>query len=162
MKFKLDFDDEEARRWLDSIRQRAANPAPLMAAYANYGEQQTRATFAAERAPDGTAWKPSRRKELKGGKTLTGASGHLGDSVSSSYFNDSAEFGLGAMYAAMHQFGGTITPKDPNGFLKFRGAGGQFAAVRSATIPARPMLPSSLAELGEDELLNLTLTYLQD
>jgi phage gpG-like protein len=63
-------------------------------------------------------------------------------------------------YAAIHQFGGTITPKNPGGFLKFRTPSGDFAAVRSVTIPQRKILPDNLSELDADTLSELTQAYL--
>jgi phage virion morphogenesis protein len=158
MRFDMQFQDDDGR-YFSALQARAQNTEPLMQAFANYGEQQTRQTFATETAPDGTKWKDSRRKLEKGGKTLT-KEGHLGDSVGSNYANDRAEFGLGMMYASIHQFGGTITPKKAGGFLAFATPSGDFAVVRSVTIPKRQMLPQTLEELGVDELVSLTQAYL--
>jgi phage gpG-like protein len=45
-----------------------------------------------------------------------------------------------AVYAAIHQFGGTIKPKNGK-FLRFVGSNGQVYFLRKVTIPARPFYP---------------------
>ena len=42
-------------------------------------------------------------------------------------------------YAAIQELGGTIKPKDPNGYLTFK-IDGHFVSVKSVTLPARPYL----------------------
>jgi phage virion morphogenesis protein len=159
MRFRFSYNDDEARSYFDALAERAQNTAPLMRDLAFLGEQQTREAFASETAPSGAKWQDSRRKQENGGKTLTDQ-GNLGDSVNSTYSNDSAEFGLGMMYAAIHQFGGTITPKTPGGFLKFKTASGDFAAVRSVTIPKRAMLPETLDEMDKAAMTDIVIAHL--
>jgi phage gpG-like protein len=50
------------------------------------------------------------------------------------------------VYGAIHQFGGTIRPKNPSGSLRFMGADG-FVFAKRVEIPARPFLP--FAPTGE-------------
>lgn len=52
---------------------------PLMEGFGNTLEGFVLEAFETETAPDGTPWKPSLRKKLEGGKTLT-KSGQLRDS----------------------------------------------------------------------------------
>ena len=70
--------------------------------------------------------------------TLTKA-GHLSGSISARHGPDFAEWGVNRIYAAIHQFGGTIRPKNSKA-LRFALAGGGFATVKSVTMPARPFL----------------------
>lgn len=43
-------------------------------------------------------------------------------------------------YAAIHQLGGTIEPKNPGGFLIFK-VGGKTVRAKNVRIPARPFFP---------------------
>ncbi|WP_300335637.1 phage virion morphogenesis protein [Accumulibacter sp.] len=105
---------------------------------AELGESATRLRFRTETAPDGTRWKPSLRAQVSGGRTLTEA-GHLSGSISSQSGADFAEWGVNRIYAAIHQFGGTIRARNA-GALRFRLANGGFAMVRAVKMPARPYL----------------------
>lgn len=102
------------------------------------GENATRLRFRTETAPDGTRWKPSLRAQISGGRTLTKDS-HLVDSISSKSGADFAEWGPNLIYAAIHQFGGTIRARNA-GALRFRLANGGFATVKAVKMPARPFL----------------------
>ena len=114
------------------------NMRPIMRGIATIGENSTRERFASETGPDGERWPASIRVQLSGGKTLTD-SGRLGDSITSDYGSDFAEWGTNSIYGAMQNFGGVIKPKSANA-LRFKIAGGGFATVKSVTIPARPFL----------------------
>jgi phage gpG-like protein len=52
-------------------------------------------------------------------------------------------------YAAIHEFGGTIVPKDPSGYLKFRTSAGNFVSVKKVVIPERSYLRSTISERTE-------------
>lgn len=88
--------------------------------------------------PDGQAWPRSGRAEEEGGQTLVDA-GRLRDSIVSEAGPSSVTVGTNVLYARIHQLGGTIRPKTADR-LRFRLAGGQFVAVHSVTLPARPYL----------------------
>lgn len=115
-----------------------ADPTPLAAEIAALGENSTRLRFRTQIAPDGSAWKPSLRAQITGGRTLT-QDGHLSGSLSARHGRDFAEWGVNRIYAAIHQFGGVIRPKSAKA-LRFPLAGGGFAVVQSVTMPARPYL----------------------
>jgi phage virion morphogenesis protein len=114
---------------------------PVMRDIATLGENTTRMRFRTETGPDGQRWKPSMRAQIHGGRTLT-KDGHLAGSISSNAGKDYAEWGVNRVYAAVHQFGGTIRPKRA-GALRFRLANGAFATVKQVRIPARPYLGAS-------------------
>lgn len=134
--------------------------APLLASAAIL-ESSTRERFDTGIGPDGDAWKPSRRALETGGVTLRDK-GNLLDSITSEVRESEVEVGSdgrrdSAKYAATHQFGAHITPK--NGpFLVFTGADGGLVFARSVDIPARPFIGISdtdvvdLTELWTDHL----------
>ncbi len=114
------------------------NAAPVMRDIAALGESATRLRFRLQRGPDGQRWKPSLRAQISGGNTLT-KDGHLSGSISANAGRDFAEWGVNRIYAAIHQFGGTIRAKSA-GALKFSLPGGGFAVVKAVRMPARPFL----------------------
>lgn len=65
--------------------------------------------FRAQAGPDGQAWKKSRRTE-GGGQTLS-LTRRLRNSITSAYSGTTATVGTNVVYAAIHQFGGTIRAK---------------------------------------------------
>jgi phage virion morphogenesis protein len=141
MEIKLEFNDSQVQELFNRLQRKAEDTTPLMQTIAYLAESKARESFIEERAPDGTAWKPSQRVLEKGGKTLT-LYGHLSDSISSSYGKDYAQWGANRSYAALHQFGGVTG----NG----------------ARVPQRKFLPDSLEELGGEDLVKLIEGYLID
>jgi phage virion morphogenesis protein len=95
--------------------------------------------FETESDPDGRKWVKNRR----GGMVLTDT-GILANSFSSRAGRDQVEVGTAVPYAAIHQTGGVIKPKNGKA-LAFAYAGG-FAVVKSVTIPERPFLGIGQAE----------------
>lgn len=92
--------------------------------------------FETGRDPLGVPWKPSQRALATGDKTLV-ESGDLVGSIQPSWGDDFAAAGSeasggAAVYAAIHQFGGTIRPKAKKA-LAFNGR-----VVAQVVIPARP------------------------
>lgn len=108
-------------------------------------ESQTKRRIAHEkRAPSGAAWKPN----LEGTSTLF-REGFLLGSIHYVTGPDSVRIGSGLVYAAIHQFGGTITPKKAKR-LAFT-LGGRSVFARKVTIPARPYLGLSADNAAEIE-----------
>lgn len=111
---------------------------PVMQAIANHLAASTKLRFDREAGPSGTPWKPSRRATEDGGKTLT-EHGDLKDSIRPDWGKDYAAAGPersagAAIYAAIHQFGGTIRPRKAAA-LSFGGK-----VFSKVVIPARPYL----------------------
>lgn len=152
MAFTIKVDDAQVlaalRRLADALGSRNSD---LMQAIAAKGEAATRLRFRTQTAPDGRAWKPSLRVQLHGGKTLT-QSGHLAGSLSHRAGDGVAEWGVNRIYAAIHQFGGTIRARHA-GALRFRLANGAFAVVKAVTLPERPFL--GLSADDRDDLVEL-------
>jgi phage virion morphogenesis protein len=131
-------DIEKLHKPFEQLANLGADPAPILQKIADYGERSTRLRFRKEEAPDGSRWKESIRKRVLGGKTLT-KSGLLGSSISSLVDGNQAMWGTNLEYAAIHQLGGVIEPKNKPA-LAFGMAGGGFAVVKKVTMPARPFL----------------------
>ena len=105
--------------------------------------------FSTATDPKGRPWKPSLRAQLEGGQTLSDT-GRLRRSFS---VRAAAPWGFtigtNVRYAALHQFGATITPKRAR-YLRFRlaggrgrrkGGGGRWVTVARVDLPARPFFP---------------------
>lgn len=90
--------------------------------------------FARGTGPDGEAWAP-----LTTGETpILVKSGRLRDSITHAVTGDSVTVGTNLLYAATHQFGATIKPKNAKA-LAFT-VGGKFVMAKTVQIPARPFL----------------------
>lgn len=105
---------------------------------AAYGVSSTEERFETQTSPEGEQWKESIRAREEGGDTLVGAP-RLSVSFSPSATKDEAAWGTNVLYAAAHQFGVTIRPKNKKA-LFFTLATGAEVSVKSVTLPARPFL----------------------
>jgi phage gpG-like protein len=54
--------------------------------------------------------------------------------------------GTNVVYAAIHEFGGTIRPKRAGGFLVWKGADGESIFAREVKMPRRPYMSRAFAE----------------
>lgn len=117
--------------------------------------------FRQERDPSGKAWKPLAKLTLNNKdhglskaqlasqtahKILTGKTGELGNSLTETTApyavrtsaGTEISIGTNVPYAAIHQFGGVITPKNKKALMIPMAGGVIFA--KKVTIPARPFL----------------------
>lgn len=110
----------------------------------------TQQRFETETGPDDVPWRPSLRKQLVGGRTLTDTA-RLVQSITHEATDSSVAIGTNVVYGAIHQMGGTIRAKTSRG-LRFRSPGnGGWTTKREVTMPARPFLGVSRADEGEIE-----------
>lgn len=121
---------------LQSAIDAAIDLTPVMGDIAGHLADTMRDRFETSTTPDGVPWVPSQRVKDHGGKTLV-LSGDLMNSITEDWGADYAAAGPeasggAAIYAKIHQTGGTIRAKAKKA-LSF--AGRIVAAVR---IPARP------------------------
>lgn len=132
----IDVDDRRIQDALTRLIETGQNLEPIMEDIATYGENSTRDRFRTETAPDGSKWRPNQR----GGKILKQQM-HLLDSITRDSGDNFAEWGsdTSVIYAAIHQFGGVIRPKNKP-YLTFKVPGGGFRRVKQVTIPARPFV----------------------
>jgi len=158
---KSAFNDKPIQYYFDRLAERGANMKP---AFQSIGESMLISTedrFRAERDPNGNPWEPlsdkyARRK--KGPKILTQRN-RLRNSIIYRASNDQVAWGTNVIYAAIHQFGGTIehaarsqqayfkqnkrTGEVGNRFVKkARSNFSQWVTIGaySTTMPARPYL----------------------
>ena len=124
---KIDIDDREVKKELTRLAGRIQNRQPLMLKIAGVMHDAVEENFEQEGRP---RWKPSKRAQRQGGKTLQDT-GQMAASVAEKYDNDSALVGTNKKQAAIHQFGGKA------------GRG------KKATIPARPVLKLTDSDLQE-------------
>ena len=108
------------------------------------GVSQTQQRISVEKtAPDGTAWKPN-----FSGTSILFLEGELNRSIVHEVESETeVSWGSNRVYAAIHQLGGKIVPKNKRA-LQFK-RGGKKITVRSVTIPARPYLGFSDANKTE-------------
>lgn len=138
--------DGDAGAQLGRLVAAGADLTPAMKEIAVHLEGTTRLRFETETGPDGKPWTPSRRVIEQGGQTLS-LSGDLKSSIGSEYGREFAVVGPersfgAAIYAAIHQFGGRITPK----VKKALSFGGRMVAA--VTMPARPYLGIAAGDAG--------------
>jgi phage virion morphogenesis protein len=117
----------------------ATDFTPAMRAIAGLMEKETRQRFEDSRAPSGAPWLPSQRAIDDGGKTLIDT-GALLNSIASAFTATEAVAGTNVIYAAIHQFGGTIRPRTRRALRT------PFGPRGSVRMPARPFLGFGAAE----------------
>jgi phage virion morphogenesis protein len=129
----------------------AVDFTPAMRAIADYMREATLENFKDERGPDGQKWRPSRRALEDGGLTLTDR-GDLRLSITAASDANTALAGTNLVYAAIHQFGGTIRPRGAanGGRRALRTPFGPRGAVQ---MPARPFLGFGPADVAEIEAI---------
>ena len=106
---------------------------PVMTSIGTAVRDSTKHRFETGIGSLGLPWK----KSAGPGKTLVDT-GRLRNSITFAATDTAATIGTNVRYAAIHQFGGTITAKTSKG-LRFKGSNG-WANVQSVVIPARPYL----------------------
>jgi phage virion morphogenesis protein len=130
-------DDGLVRRAFQGLEALGADLTPLFREVGAHLVSTTRLRFEEGRAPDGRAWTPSIRARTQRGQTLRD-SGRLQQSITMRAEARQVAVGTNVRYAAVHQFGATISAKGSKP-LRFR-IGNRWASKRSVTIPARPFL----------------------
>ncbi len=129
----------------------------LLESIGAYGVSTTQQHFLDQETAEGIKWRPSRRAITKGGKTLT-KSTRL---VTSFVYQASAalvEWGTNVKYAAIHQWGGEIRPKNSR-YLAFMGDNGGMVFAKKVTIPARPFL--GISKLEENGINKIAENWLE-
>lgn len=130
--------DDTVSAAIDQAIAGIADMTPVMKDIAGELDAQTRLRFEEGKSPAGVPWKPSERVKEHGGQTLV-LSGDLANSIRPDWGADYAAAGPeasggAAVYAAIHQFGGTIVPRHKQA-LAFGGR-----IVSRVVMPARPYL----------------------
>jgi len=105
--------DDGVRAAIDRVRQAmplGKSAKPLFEQLGRVLKTSTQLRFRNQRGPDGGAWEKSWRARNEGGQTLS-LSGRLRRSITYQATNNSVAVGTNVLYAAIHQFGGTIRAK---------------------------------------------------
>lgn len=160
--FEVSLDDTAIKAAFDRLENGYANPQPFFEKIGAYGVRSTQERFISQSGPDGTewqAWNPA-YAELRGPGSILTRSGALAQSLNFQAGLSEVRWGSPMVYAAVHQFGATIVPKNAPA-LKFQLAdadGRPFEVqVKSVTIPARPYL--GLNEVDREEIIALAGDY---
>lgn len=133
-------EDARVRRAFARLARTMENTRPVMERIGTGLVASVERRFVSQTDPDGNAWaalNPGYASDKRNSRILT-ESGRLRGSINKNVGSDQVRVGTNTPYAAIHQFGGTITPKSAS-HLMFR-IGGGFAKVTSVTLPARPYL----------------------
>ena len=128
---------EAALKSLGNIIERTSNPRGLFDLVGASLVTSTQQRFDRGRGPDGNPWPASIRALTTGGKTLVDTARLLG-SLTHNATNTMVEVGTNVIYAAIHQFGGTIKPVSSSA-LRFK-IGNRWVTKSKVEIPARPFL----------------------
>ena len=155
---------------IDAVRKTLAEAAldsgdrqRLLGSIGKQVEGQTKERFSTQRSPDGDTWKALAQKTRdyyrsngKGHRSLLVGEGGLRDSVTSEVHNGAWSTLVGATkeYAAVHQFGETITPKTAKALMV-----PGYGMLRKVNIPARPYL--GVSENDASEIASLVATFLE-
>jgi phage virion morphogenesis protein len=153
-------DRDGALAELDGYERRARDPRGM---YENIGAALVTSTqhrFDTSTAPDGTIWPPSLRVIASGGQTLK-LSARLMRSITYIASMTGVEIGTNVIYAAIHQFGGTIRQAARTAILHFKtnkrtGASrfakpGKADRAQKAAIGARVINMPARPYIGMDE-----------
>jgi phage virion morphogenesis protein len=156
--FTIQVDNQSVLSALSSLAAKAGDMRTVLDEIGEKMVDITKTSFGNEASPWGAAWAP--RHKDTGRKILTGETGRLQDSIYHTLVgDDTVEIGDPMVYAAIHQFGGTIRPREKKA-LAF--GGGVFASV---TMPARPYMPFSqdgqIAPVAERAILDIVQNYLE-
>lgn len=137
----ITFRPEGFEEVLDNLGEAAARTENARGLYDSIGAAlaaSAQRRFEEEADPAGNPWPPSLRALVMGGRTLT-RTGALVASITHEANDDSAAVGTDLIYAAIHQFGGTIKAKSPRG-LRWRAPGGGWVRKDEVEMPRRAFL----------------------
>lgn len=151
MELSIQLKNDQVNRLLSGIARKLGDLAPVMRQIAGIMQDAVEENFDQEGRP---SWKPSRRAEAQGGRTLQDT-GRLAASITSRATGNQAMVGTNVVYAAIHQFGGhtgphTILPKNKKA-LFWPGARHPVKSVKhpGSDIPARPFLSLTESDWGK-------------
>ncbi|HHE3720927.1 phage virion morphogenesis protein [Pasteurella multocida] len=158
---KVEINTAQLTGILNKAVQTLANPKLMFGEMGETLIDIHRIRFTQQQAPDGTPWLPlkdwyQQSKKKNADKILT-LDGHLHGTLRYQANNQGVIFGSDRPYAAIHQFGGTIKPKNKN-VLKL-GVGDNMPYAQSVTIPARPWLGVSIDD--ERRLIKIAHNHLE-
>lgn len=120
---------------LADLQAKARNTTPVFAAIGRAMVSRIRLCFRGAVSPHGVPWKPVSSRL---GQTLVDT-GRLRRSITFRASPKDVVVGTNVKYAPIHQFGGTIVPKNKP-YLVFKTSSG-WVRTKKVKIPARPFMP---------------------
>ncbi|WP_420585832.1 phage virion morphogenesis protein [Ruegeria sp.] len=154
----VEMDDSQIAGALGRLQDRLSDLTPVMEAIGARLEASTARRFEQATGPDGQPWQPSRRAQETGGLTLTDTA-RLRRSITTRVGRDSVEIGSNLVYAAIHQFGGTIKQDARRQVLAFDRRG-RFASRRSTARRRAGVVPIAIADIAAREITMPARPYL--
>lgn len=147
--------DAEVRRGFRALERLMDDTTPVMHAIGVGLVGSTHQRFVKQVDPDGAAWQALNAEYAAGKRNsrILTESGRLRDSINARASNDEVLVGTNVIYAAAHQLGATIVPKNAS-HLYFR-IGGRLIKADSVTLPARPYLGIS----SDDETMIAEIVF---
>lgn len=157
---EIDLDDAEVRRALEKLIDRGRRLRPALLEIGEHMQRSVDERFRAERDPDGREWPALSgfTQANKPNNAILTERGNLRRSINYRVGDTSVEQGTNEVYAAIHQFGGTIRPRNADGLLIGSPAGEQ-RLVQSVDIPARPFL--GVSDDDQRAVLEILLRHLE-
>lgn len=152
--------DDDVDGALQRLYDAAGSLGPVLKNIGEYETSSTKRRFLDEQDPDGRPWLELNTlyaKTKKGPGKLRGQSRSLSEIVYQ-VAEDSVEIGTNAIYARIHNEGGTIKPKSA-GALLFS-MGGQTFMVQQVKIPKRQFL--GVNETDREEIMEIILDHFRD
>jgi phage virion morphogenesis protein len=152
MEIRFTIENDELARGIEAAVLAAQDFGPAMAEIAGLMEFETRERFETGRGPDDAPWQPSQRVLEQGGKTLVDTAA-LVSSITADSDSSSAVVGTNLIYAAIHQQGGTIRPRNSRALRT------PFGPRGSVNMPARPFL--GFGQREQDEIPQILADHLE-
>lgn len=145
-------DDAALRAAVARVLKLMRDPAPLLRQIGAGIVDATHGRFASGTDPDGKPWAPLQPAyaALKTNSQILVERHGLYDSIHFRVDGHRVLIGSAKVYAAIHQFGGTIKPKNAKALVFM--LGGRMVRAHSVFIPARPYLGMGAADIEAVEL----------
>ena len=151
VRITVDVEDASLRSALRRLTARVGDLKPVMDEIGSSLVTSTIDRFVAETGPDGKPWEPSHRARREGGQTLTDR-GRLRASIVHRADAQGVDVGTNVVYAAIHQFGGTVKRQARRQTLAFNKTGGGFASRRSTRRRRGGFVAIAFAEIGAHDV----------
>lgn len=136
MELKIDISEQPVTDAFNRLLQLGANPSSTLDAVGRSLITNIQSGFRNSVSPYGQKWE--KPKHRSGSPLLD--SGKLIVSIDYRLVGNAVEIGTNMRYAKLHQFGGTIKPKNRQALFFMLGDKKVFA--RQVTVPARPFMPT--------------------
>lgn len=112
-RIEIDINDSTLRAKLAQLKQEGREPGPALTEIGAELKKRIQLGFRTGRSPDGHPWVPIKHRQ---GSPLL-ASGRLRSSIDYHVAGDSVTIGTNLVYAALHQFGGEVRPKNKKALI---------------------------------------------